>query len=162
MERISRLIMSILLLIIASCGAPKNLPIVEMQKDSVTVIVRDSVIMRDSLIYIEVPVEVQKVIMEASDTSHLETSMAISEAWVSEGKLRHTLQHKDVELEKKVEIPDHYRIEEVEKVIFREIVNEVEVEKELTSWQNFRITLGTIAIICIVFWLIMNVVKKLI
>ena len=162
MERISRLIIVAMLLVMASCGAPKSLPVMETQKDSVVVIIRDSVIMRDSLIYIKVPVEAEKVILPATDTSHLETSLAISEAWVSEGKLRHTLQHKDAELEKEVDIPDHYRIEEVEKVVFRETVNKVEVEKELNSWQNFRMTLGTIAIICIVFWLIMNVVKKLI
>jgi hypothetical protein len=146
-----------IMLLLSGCGAPKALPVEVTQKDSVIVVVKESVIMRDSIIYVEVPVEVMKEVVAETDTSHLETSLAVSEAWVSNGSLQHTLQHKEKKIEQEVSIPE--KVEETEKVIYKEIekVVPVEVEKELTKWQSFRMTFGDIAMICvaIIFFIVL-------
>ena len=149
-----------LLLIMAGCGAPKVLPVEVSQKDSVIVVVTESVIMRDSLIYVPMPVEVVKEIVADTDTSHLETSLAISDAWVANGLLNHTLEHKIKKLEQEISIPE--KVEETEKVIYKEKerVEYVEVEKELTKWQSFRMTFGDIAMIIVGIMLIKLFLKQ--
>ena len=130
---------------LVSCGASKRLPIAE-QKDSVSVVIHERVIVKDSLVYVEVPVESESVILPDTDTSRLETSLAQSEAWVSNGQLNHTLRHKeDVRLPKIVSIPVYLRSEETKSLAQGVIIKEV--EKELNSWQSFRMSLGSLVII---------------
>ena len=150
----------LLLPLLMSCGTSKPVTVVDVQKDSVTVIVRDSVVIRDTIVYVEVPVEVKEVVKASTDTSRLETSLAVSEAWLSEGHLNHTLKNKETAIEKSVTIPEHHKVEEIERIIYKEIVNEVEVEKELTKWQSFRMTLGTIALISFLIWLCIVFMRK--
>lgn len=132
-------------LMLVSCGASKRLPIAE-QKDSVSVVIHERVIVKDSLVYVEVPIESESVILPDTDTSRLETSLAQSEAWVSNGQLNHTLRHKeDVRLPKIVSIPVYLRSEETKSLAQGVIIKEV--EKELNSWQSFRMSLGSLVII---------------
>lgn len=144
-------------LMLVSCGAYKRLPIAE-QKDSVSVVIKERVIVKDSLIYVEVPAESESVIIPDTDTSRLETSLAQSEAWVSAGQLNHTLRHKpDVRLPKIVSIPVYLRSEETKSLAQQVIVKEV--EKDLTTWQSFRMTLGTLFIIGVVVLLLFMLFK---
>lgn len=156
------IIIAIACLICISCGAPKVAMTTDVQKDSVSVVIKESVIYRDTTIYVEVPVEVIKEILPDTDTSHLETSLAISEAWFNAGMLNHTLVHKDVSIEKKVEMPEKHTQKDSVIVSIREVVKEVpvEVEKPLNAWQSFRMTLGTLALIALALWLILKIVKK--
>ena len=139
---------------LVSCGASKRLPIAE-QKDSVSVVIHERVIVKDSLVYVEVPAESESVILPDTDTSRLETSLAQSEAWVSNGQLNHTLRHKeDVRLPKIVSIPVYLRSEETKSLAQSVIIKEV--EKELNSWQSFRMSLGSLVIIALgVYFLFM-------
>lgn len=144
-------------LMLVSCGAYKRLPIAE-QKDSVSVVIKERVIIKDSLIYIEVPAESESVIIPDTDTSRLETSLAQSEAWVSEGQLNHTLRHKpDVRLPKILSIPVYLRSEEIKSLAQKTIIKEV--EKDLTTWQSFRISLGNITLVLVVVLLLLLLVK---
>lgn len=144
-------------LMLVSCGAYKRLPIAE-QKDSVSVVIKERVIVKDSLIYVEVPAESESVIIPDTDTSRLETSLAQSEAWVSAGQLNHTLRHKsDVRLPKIVSIPVYLRSEETKSLAQKVIIKEV--EKDLTTWQSFRMTLGTLFIIGVIVLLLFMLFK---
>lgn len=154
-----RLILVILLFLLASCGAYKKLPIAE-EKDSISVVILERVIVKDSLIYVEVPAEAESAILPATDTSRLETSLAESEAWVADGRLNHTLRHKpDVRLPKMMTIPIYLRSEETKSLAQRTIVKEV--EKNLTNWQAFRMTLGTILFIAVIVVVLLWLIKKL-
>ena len=128
---------------ISSCGAPKVAMTTDVQKDSVSVVIKESVIYRDTTIYVEVPVEVIKEILPDTDTSHLETSLAISEAWVNAGKLNHTLTHKDAKIEQTIPVPEKHTQKDSVNVSIKEGVKEmpVEVEKPLNAWQSFRMSL---------------------
>ena len=78
--------------LIYACATPRVVQ--DYQRDSTVVEVRDSLILRDSVIFVEVPKESDKAILPDADTSRLETSLALSEAWVNEGRLYHTLRNR--------------------------------------------------------------------
>ena len=153
-----RLITSItILLMLIGCGASKRLPI-ESTKDSVSVVIKDSIIFKDSIILVEVPAESESAILPSTDKSHLETSLAESEAWVEDGRLNHTLRHKaDVRLPKLVALPVYLHSEEKMSLSQRVVVKEV--EKELTKSQKFLINLGKVVLIILFLYLIRLLVK---
>ena len=154
----NKVILASLLLLVAGCGAYKRLPIAE-QKDSVSVVIQERVIYKDSLVYVEIPAESESAILPDTDTSRLETSLAQSEAWVAGGQLNHTLRHKpDLRLQKIISIPVYLRSEETKSIAERIIVKEV--EKDLTTWQSFRMTLGNLFIICVIVLFFFMLVRK--
>ncbi len=88
-------------------------------------------------VLIQVPVESvrQKV---RDTTSHLETSYAASDARINpDGSLSHSLKNKDGKHPIEVEAKIVYR----DSIVYRYRTNQeiVEVERELTAWQRFRI-----------------------
>ena len=140
-------ISAMLILICTSCATQKMAITTDEQKDSVSVVIKESVVYRDTIIYVEVPVEVDRVVLPDSDTSHLETSIAVSEAWVADGKINHTLENKRKSLSYAVSLPEYMKEIGVKHTSKELLIKEIEVEKELNSWQNFRMTLGTITMI---------------
>lgn len=155
-----RHILLLLLPMLVSCGTQKSIPM-ESAKDSVSVIIKESVVLRDSIIYVELPAEADKAILPDTDTSRLETSIAESKAWVAEGKLNHTLRNKaDIRIPKIVDIPVYIQWKETEHLSRNVILKEVEVEKQLNKWQIFRMMLGTISLIAISIWLTLKILKR--
>lgn len=139
-----------------ACATPKVVQ--DYQRDSVVVIVKDSLVLKDSVVLVEIPTEQERLVVAATDTSVLETSVAKSTAFVNDkGQLCHTLTNKDALLPVKITIPEKVHTELREKaLIHREVV---EVEKELSRWQNFIQLLGYGVLIACVLWLI-NKVRK--
>ena len=150
------------MVVMASCGTPKMAMTTDVQKDSVSVVIKESVIYRDTTICVEMPVEEIKEILPDIDTSHLETSLAISEAWVNAGKLYHFLTHKDAKIEQTIPIPEKHTQKDSVSVSIKEVEKEVpvEVEKPLNAWQHFRMSLGTIALIVGALWALIKIAKK--
>lgn len=150
----------ILLLMIACACCPARM-MTESSRDSVVVVVRDSVIVRDSVVYAEIPAESGANRLQIRDTSVLETSVAKSEAFVNErGELCHTLTNKaEMLLPVRVQLVDRARLEKSTTVGWRNIVETVEVEKELSRWQNFIMTLGYSFLIAVVGWLMWKLSK---
>ena len=140
----------------AGCATPKVIQ--DYQRDSVVYIVKDSLVLKDSVVLVEIPLEREKMVVAATDTSVLETSVARSEAYVAEGKLYHTLQNKDALLPVKITIPEKVHSEISKNTMV--IRQTVEVEKELSKWQNFIQMLGYGFLVACVLWLI-NKVRKL-
>lgn len=122
-----------LLLSVLSCGTIKHQPQI-IYRDSVRVEVRNRII-RDTVTY-ELPVIIEKHVTD--DTlSVIENDYARTAAVVHDGRLSHDLQIKPYRFEVPVyiEVADTSRVE-------KSVVTEtkiVEVEKELTAWQKFRL-----------------------
>lgn len=149
-------LLALLAFLLTCCATPKVAQ--DYQRDSVVVIVKDSLVLKDSIVLVEIPTERERLVVAATDTSVLETSIARSEAYVAEGKLHHTLTNKDILLPVKITIPEKVHTELREKaLVHREVV---EVEKELSRWQNFIQLLGYGVLIACVLWLI-NKVRKI-
>ena len=103
--------------------------------------------------------EMDKSVVFSTDTSRLETSVARSEAFVVDGKLHHTLTNKDALLPVKVTLPMQVHTEKRAAAMIHKVVEIVEVEKELSKWQSFLITLGYGVLILVVLWLLKKVRK---
>lgn len=130
----------ILSFFLVSCAAPK---IVYVPTEAETKIeyVDSLVYIRDTVL-VEIPREKIVEVVPQLDTSRIETSIAISEAYLDtkEKKLRHTLKNKETAL--KAKLDTIVRVEYINKYIEKPIIKEVEVEVPY---------IPTFAWICIVF-----------
>ena len=146
---------SILLLAIMVCGCSPAKVVTEFQRDSVIVNVRDSVYLRDTVIRWQIPAESGANTLQSSDTSYLQTNLAESRAFIENGRLRHTLRNKsEAIIPIKVSIPVRLRTEERGLTRYERIVETIEVEKELSRWQSFIMSLGYAVLISGLAWII--------
>lgn len=154
----SRCIIMVMLAIVSGCGPAKK--VMETQKDSVAVVIRDSTIFRDSIIYVKVEAEKDSVVLPDTDTSRLATRYAESEAYVSKGQLHHSLRNKSealIPIETKIPITIHF--ESKATIRDKRIVEVVEVEKQLSLWQKFIQMLGYGVLGALVAWAVKTLAK---
>ena len=154
MNLASKIILSVGFVVV-SCSAPRVVQ--DYQRDSVVLVVKDSVILKDSVVLVEIPQETDRAVVADTDTSRLETLVAWSQAYVSGGRLYHTLTNKDALLPVSITIPTKVHTEQREKAMI--VRQTIEVEKELSRWQNFLIALGYSVLVAVAVWLIMKVRK---
>ena len=134
---------SLLLLLEAAsaCGAAR--PIANTA-DNTRVEVRTERVFIHDTTYVELPVIVEKI-QTLDTTSVLENQFAKSEVIVSAGILQHSLETKPAQLPVPVEKEIVYR----DSIVFKDrlVKEEVEVEKPLTFWQQFKMRVGVAAMI---------------
>lgn len=141
-----------LLSLVVSCAVPK---VVVVQRDSTVIHVKDSISFRDSIILVPVPEGADKAILPDTDTSFLRTSVAESEAYVKDGILHHSLRNRsEAIIPIRVTIPEKIHTEEKGLTRYLKEVERVEVEKELSRWQNFIMSLGYAILIAGALWLV--------
>lgn len=150
MKKIAILIsISIMFMVATGCGCYKHIPVVEtVIRDSVAVHVKDSTIFHIDTIKVYIPDESSDAIIASSDSSHLETSVATSDAYIdSLGRLHHSLDNKaGATLEKEIQVPETFHTQYTEtfhEQDEKETVT-IEVEKDLTWWQKLWMTSGKI------------------
>lgn len=108
--------------------------------DSTKVEYRDSLVYRDSLISVPIPLESDQAIVKINDTSHRETSLAESDAWVgSDGFLHHNLRNKRGDIQFHIAIPERWIVDKAHTEKAATITRTVYVEKNLSWWQKFRL-----------------------
>lgn len=145
------------LLALTSCGTAATLT---EQRDSLVIHVRDSVVYRDSVIYVPVPEGGDKAKLPDTDVSFLQTSVAESEAYVKDGVLHHSLRNRsEAIIPIKVSIPERIHSEERGLTRYLKEVQRIEVEKELSRWQRFLQSVGWSALIAGALWLAMKLAK---
>lgn len=137
------------LCILSGCGVQKHIPVVQtVIRDSVAVHVKDSTIFHIDTVKVAIPDESRAAIIASSDSSHLETSVATSDAYIdSLGRLHHSLDNKaGATLEKEIQVPETFHSQDTE--TFHEKDEKetitIEVERELTWWQKLWMTSGKI------------------
>lgn len=126
--------------------------------EKILVETRIETVYKTDTVYLEVPKIVEKIVT-ADTVSVLENEYAKSEASVSEGLLAHSLETKPVKLPAEVQTQVVYR----DSVIVKDnvIVQTVEVEKELTGWQSFKMAMGgwmlgiiIFMIVCVILYIV--------
>ena len=139
---------SLLLLLAAAsaCGAARPLA---NTVDSTRVEVRYETVTVHDTAYVELPVIIEKI-QTLDTTSTLENDYAKSEATVTAGILKHSLETKPAQLPVPVEKETVYR----DSIVFRDcVVTEVkEVERQLTFWQQFKMKAGVAAMILTILY----------
>ena len=115
-------------------------------------------------VYLEVPKIVEKVVTKDT-VSVLENEFAKSAASVSDGLLAHSLETKPFQKPVEVQTKIVYR----DSVIFKDVVvyETVEVEKELSRWQSFKMKTGGITLtilsllaLAAISWIIIRILRK--
>jgi len=115
-------------------------------------------------VYVELPKIIERVVTQDT-VSVLENEFARSSAAVSGGLLSHSLETKPVQQPVEVQTKIVYR----DSVVFRDVVvyETVEVEKELTGWQTFKMKTGGITLTILLFlvlaaagWIIVKILRK--
>ena len=146
----AKYVLAISAVIIASCGPAKVIQ--DYQRDSVMTIIKDTTIIRDSIIYVHVEAEKETAILPDTDTSRLSTRYAESEAYVSKGQLYHSLRNKSEALiPVEVKLPKVFHMETSSMI--RKKIETVEGEKQLSKWQRFIQALGYGLLVSILIWI---------
>ena len=126
--------------------------------EKILVETRIETVYKTDTVYLEVPKIVEKIVT-ADTVSVLENEYAKSEASVSEGLLAHSLETKPVKQPVEVKTQVVYR----DSVIVKDnvIVQTVEVEKPLTGWQSFKMSMGgwmlgiiIFMIVCVILYIV--------
>ena len=126
--------------------------------EKILVETRIETVYKTDTVYLEVPKIVEKIVT-ADTVSVLENEYAKSEASVSEGLLAHSLETKPVKQPVEVQTQVVYR----DSVIVKDnvIVQTVEVEKPLTGWQSFKMSMGgwmlgiiIFMIVCVILYIV--------
>lgn len=147
-----------LAVLLVGCSPAKV--VTEFQRDTLIYKVVDSVYVRDTVVMAEIPAESGANVLPDTDTSYLSTSLAESRAFVENGRLYHTLRNRsEMLLPVKVQYVDRARSERTEQIGWRQTVETIEVEKQLSRWQNFIMALGYVVLIAVVIWAIRTLYK---
>lgn len=125
---------------------------------------RIETVFQTDTVFLEVPRIVEKIVT-ADTLSVLENDYALSSASVSDGLLSHSLETKPVQQPVEMQTKIVYR----DSVVFKDVVvhETVEVEKELTGWQSFKmktggitITILSVLVLAAVGWIIIKILRK--
>lgn len=141
----------LLFFLLLSCSCSRKL----LPSSTNTTIVDHNTTVTERIVWqskiITLPVEhTQQVTFE--DSSHLETSLAISDARITaDGRLFHSLKNKTNFLQDSIPYLEKETVVTKDSIIAVEKIVEVEVEKELSKWQKILISLGYIGIGFILF-----------
>lgn len=127
------ILLTVVFCMLVSCSTVKYVDRVEY---------RDSLVyqkeVKDSVVFIPLPLESNQVIVHMGDTSNLETSLAMSTSFVgSDGLLHHSLENKKDKFQVVVSIPSVTIRHGVESKQTHTITQYI--EKPLSWWQKFRI-----------------------
>ena len=125
---------------------------------------RIETVFQTDTVFLEVPKIVEKIVT-ADTVSVLENEYAKSEASVSDGLLAHSLETKPIQQPVEVQTKIVYR----DSIIFKDVVvyETVEVEKELSRWQTFKMKTGGITLtilsllaVAAIGWIIIRILRK--
>ena len=149
-----------ILLLATSCAVCRDsAPNSTHQKDSV--IIKETIIYRDTLIPVIVKDATVQDCTAPTDTARAETDLAKAKAWLESDSLRLIITNKPDPIPPvKATIPEKARTET--KTQIRTEVRTIEVNR-LTKWQKMMISLGYVFIgICAagVVWLIIKIIRK--
>lgn len=140
----------LILLLLCSCSVVRPI------REEIVIHHRDSISYHDSTIYHHIPVEVIKTITLPGDTSHLETSVAVSDAWTDTLGLHHTIKNKDTI---PVQIKWKERIQYRDSVITQYKEVPYEVIKEVKPKSYYFLLGGLLMFIVYIVWKIIKYFK---
>lgn len=138
----------------SACSTVRPLP----TTDSTKVEVRTETVIEKDTVFVELPRVVERVAVQDT-TSHLENEFALSDACISSGVLKHSLETKPVKMPAVVDKQIVYR----DSIVFRDRVQTqtVEVEKKLTGWQQAKLRVGGFCFFAVILIGLYFIIKSL-
>lgn len=149
MKRICFLVTLLALLLLSACRTTKYSepapPIILTNSDSIRIEYIETVRIDTVQVLIPIPAESSRQVVQDS-TSHLETSLAFSDAWINaDGSLGHSIKNKDSPIKADVPVPvkdtqTNKSSESIKEVpVPYPVKQNVYIETPLSAWQKFRI-----------------------
>lgn len=147
MKRVAFIGSILSLLVFTGCYSSKQTipatPVVANNSDSVRTVYIETVVIDTVKIEVPVPMESANQVVPDS-TSHLETSLALSDAWINpDGTLGHSIANKPGKLDADVLVPNITKTTEKESIKEKEIPvpspYPVEVEREWTLMEQIKL-----------------------
>ena len=146
-SHITTLLVTILMLL--GCSTLKHQP---TTTTNVVTVVKDSLVIHQDTVMIDIPIERYVDVVPVYDTLRLETSLAKSEAYVD--TLTHTLkgnlEHKPNSLKTEIKYVERTRIEYRDSLVTKEVPVEVEVIKtKVPKWCWYLLVLNVLTLVAI-------------
>lgn len=153
-----RFIFLLIVLCASGCGICRRCPKNNVtQVDSVYVDRTVITTVHDTTIMWRIPEESSFAVLADTDTSHLETGLAESDAWVQDGRLYHTIRNRsDMLLPISISLP--MKVTETNRGLVRTRTVTVEVEKELTKWQRACLVFGKWAFVVLAILIMAGII----
>lgn len=124
--------------LLAGCSPCKHLSATQEQDSTLTKVITQTYYVKDT-VWIEIPAQTAER-TTADSVSELENDYATSKARINpDGTLYHDLKTKPQDIPKEVETPVQVKDSIVYRFKYRDKVQRVEVERELTWWQKTQI-----------------------
>ena len=152
-----RKIAVIALILLASCSTPRVVQ--EVQRDTAFVTIREVETLHDTIIMVQLPEGSDKAVLPDIDTSRLRTSLAQSEAWVTDGRLHHTLRNTEALIPIEVKLPKYISTKNEYIIREKQVIEQVEEERQLSKWQRFIMALGYGLLVSIIIWLAVKLAR---
>lgn len=147
--------------LLAGCSPCKHLAETQERDSTLTKVITQTYYIKDT-VRIEIPAQTAER-TTADSVSELENDYATSEARINpDGTLYHDLKTKPQDIPKEVETPVQVKDSIVYRYRYRDRVQRVEVERELTWWQKTQMYGFWAALAVIVVGVIVNQRKKII
>lgn len=128
----------ILLILAVSCSPRITERIITVTRDTTIVDIRERIV--HDTAYVKIPEIIEKNVTR-DDSSHLENKFAVSDAWIQDGLLHHSLLTKPQTIDVPVDVPVTDTTTTHEHYESNDSTNEeyVEVEKTLSWWESFQL-----------------------
>lgn len=146
-----RRIAVITLISLASCSTPRVVQ--EVQRDTAYITIREVETLHDTIIMVQLPEGSDTAVLPDTDTSRLHTSLAQSEAWVTGGRLHHTLRNTEALIPIEVKLPKYISTKNEYIIREKQSIEQVEVERQLSKWQRFIMALGYGLLLSFIIWI---------
>ena len=147
----------IALISLASCSTPRVVQ--EVQRDTAFVTIREVETLHDTIIMVQLPEGSDTAVLPDTDTSRLHTSLAQSEAWVTDGRLHHTLRNTEALIPIEVKLPKYISTKNEYIIREKQNIEQVEAERQLSKWQRFIMALGYGLLVSIIIWLAVKLAR---
>lgn len=148
MERVIKLLCCCVLCFFAySCSVVKEIPVQTIEK----IEYRDSLVFIKDTVEIQIEKQVVKEVLPQLDTSLLQTDLAESIAYLDTTKrqIHHTLEQRG---KVKYIIDTIYKVEYIDRIIEKDKIIEVEIEKKYTpDWCWYSLIINIVVILFIIF-----------
>lgn len=152
-------VLLVIAVLMMSCGTAKQTP---SNNTNIQTIIRDSVVIHNDTVRIDVPVERYVDVVRQYDTLRLETSIAKSEAYVDTltHVLKGKLEHKPTVLKTEIKYVDRIVTEYRDSVVTKEIPVEVEVVREtVPRWSWYLLAINVLALIILAVRIYLKFIK---
>ena len=147
----------IALISLASCSTPRVVQ--DVQRDTTFVTIREVETLHDTIIMVQLPEGSDKAILPDTDTSRLHTTLAQSEAWVTDGRLHHTLRNTEALIPIEVKLPKYISTKNEYIIREKQAIEQVKEELQLSKWQRFIMALGYGLLVSIIIWLAVKLAR---